>query len=323
MTDPAAQKVHCVYSIALCFSVSHLASPAIGSADFACPSAKLLPPMVGFPVASPVTVWLDDDDSDEDERPLASLTWITSSPEFTSPNPRLAVRNTHVGTACPGAADQSGSRDVSVMDDVQMSDDEVEFVKIIPPVVDLLSPQKPRPPASPQMSSRSELPSMAPGTLPLQVNQQSKGPSPLRVKTEATRATTPNRVKAEVVTPKRAQRASRLRVKTEFTPKRVLRMHSAGIGATPGKRHPLHPLSPNRSCLRGFVQARACHMNLGDILIDFLLLHLAKRFLKAQNIPRLFSGVDLSRPYAMAAHHSWGFKEATPQLGHAKLGDGW
>lgn len=124
------------------------------------------------------------------------------------------------------------------------------------------------------MSSHSsrQQPSMAsrPATL-RSICQESKGTS-LRVKTEAT--TPKGRVKAEVVTPKRP---SRLRVKMEFTPKRVLRMHT-GVGATPGKRHPLHPLSPNRSCLRGFVQARACHMNLGDILKDFSLLGFAMCF---------------------------------------------
>lgn len=149
-----------------------------------------------------------------------------------------------------------------------MSDDEVQFVKIISPVVDLLSPQKSRPPASPQMSSRSrQQPTMAsqPATL-RSISQEPKGAS-LRVKTEAT--TPKGRVKAEVVTPKRASRFQVM----EFTPKRVLR--HTGVGATPGKRHSLHPLSPNRSCLRGFVQARACHMNLGDIRIDFLVLRFA------------------------------------------------
>lgn len=43
------------------------------------------------------------------------------------------------------------------------------------------------------------------------------------------------------------------------------------------------------------------------------LLHLAQRFLKAQNISRLFSGVDLSQPYAMAAHNSWGFRKVAQQ----------
>lgn len=120
--------VPCTASYALLHST--LASPAIQRSVFSsfwlsriCMSstglAFAIPSMVGFPVApSPVTVWLDDDHSDEDERPLASLTWIASSPEFTSPSPRLAVRkSTHAGTGCPVAGD-SASRDASVMDDV-------------------------------------------------------------------------------------------------------------------------------------------------------------------------------------------------------------
>lgn len=76
-------------------------------------------------------------------------------------------------------------------------------------------------------------------------------------------------VKAEVVTPKRASRKGQ-RVKMEvFTPKRVLRVRRE-VGVTPsGKRHPLHPLSPNRSCLRGFIPVRACHLKLGDVFRGF------------------------------------------------------
>ena len=143
-------------------------------------------------------------------------------------------------------------------DQVQMSDDDVQVVKVIPAVVDLLTPpRKARPPASPLRSERVAYVGSR--------SQDARAKQELRVQTEVITAKRAP-VKAEVVTPKRG---SRLRVKTEvFTPKRVLRVRRK-LGVCPsGKRHPLHPLSPNRSCLRGFVQARACHLNLGDVFGD-------------------------------------------------------
>ena len=135
-----------------------------------------------------------------------------------------------------------------------MSDDDIQLVKVIPAVVDLLTPRrKARPPASPLRSERVAY-----------VGSRSQD---ARAKQDVvhTDVITAKRApgKAEVVTPKRG---SRLRVKTEvFTPKRVLRVrHKVGVSPS-GKRHPLHPISPNRSCLRGFVQARACHLNLGNV----------------------------------------------------------
>eukprot|EP00435_Cladocopium_sp_Y103_P011415 s1202_g3.t1 len=384
--------------------------------------------------ASQLTLWLDDDhSSSEDERPLASLTWITSSPEFSTPSPpdrryprcQSLPAKEATCTSCTscerGHGEKSGSRDAR-KDDVQMSDDDVQLVKVIPPVVDLLTPpRKARPPASPLRSDRVAYVGSR--------SQDAGAKQEMQVKTEVITAKRAP-VKAEVVTPKRG---SRLQVKTEvFTPKRVLRVRRE-VGLKPsGKRHPLHPLSPNRSCLRGFVQARACHLNLGDVFggnscfsilnvhpfvqsiftilflvplripeekqreqlsslfatagwprrgdgstreaiaellglskasprattylawatrrdamqakhllaaailsvykyrgkrrcgcLEFIvsrsrgfgsrLLHLAQRFLKAQNISRLFSGVDLSQPYAMAAHNSWGFRRVTQQ----------
>ena len=139
-----------------------------------------------------------------------------------------------------------------------MSDDEVQVVKVIPAVVDLLTPpRKARPPASPLRSERVAYVGSR--------SQDSRAKKELRVKTEVITAKRAP-VKAEVATPKRG---SRLRVNTEvFTAKRVLQVRRK-VGDTPsGKRHPLHPLSPNRSCLRGFVQARACHLNLGDVFGD-------------------------------------------------------
>lgn len=139
-----------------------------------------------------------------------------------------------------------------------MSDDDVQVVKVIPAVVDLLTPpRKARPPASPLRSERVAYVGSR--------SQDARAKQELRVQTEVITAKRAP-VKAEVVTPKRG---SRLRVKTEvFTPKRVLRVRRK-LGVCPsGKRHPLHPLSPNRSCLRGFVQARACHLNLGDVFGD-------------------------------------------------------
>lgn len=349
-----------------------------------------------LPAASQLTLWLDDDhSSSEDERPLASLTWITSSPEFSTPSPpdrryprypSLPAKEamcTSCRTCELGHGERIESRDVR-KDDVQMSDDDVQVVKVIPAVVDLLTPpRKARPPASPLRSERVAYVGSR--------SQDARAKQELRVQTEVITAKRAP-VKAEVVTPKRG---SRLRVKTEvFTPKRVLRVRRK-LGVCPsGKRHPLHPLSPNRSCLRGFVQARACHLKqreklsslfatagwprpgdrasreaIAELLglskaslkattylawatrrdatqaehllaaailsvykfrgkrrcgcLEFIvsrsrgfgsrLLHLAQRFLKAQNISRLFSGVDLSQPYAMAAHNSWGFRKVAQQ----------
>ena len=118
-------------------------------------------------------------------------------------------------------------------------------------------PRKARPPASPLRSERVAYVGSR--------SQDARAKQELRVQTEVITAKRAP-VKAEVVTPKRG---SRLRVKTEvFTPKRVLRVRRK-LGVCPsGKRHPLHPLSPNRSCLRGFVQARACHLNLSDVFGD-------------------------------------------------------
>ena len=97
--------------------------------------------------------------------------------------------------------------------------DDVQLLKIIPPVVDLLTPPHHiRSLASPQHASRVREEARNPGALTeaLQV-------SPVKM-----------RVKREVVTPKRGWRS---RVKAEaFTPKRVLRRRD--VGATPsGKRH--------------------------------------------------------------------------------------
>lgn len=261
-----------------------------------------------LPAASQLTLWLDDDhSSSEDERPLASLTWITSSPEFSTPSPpdrryprypSLPAKEamcTSCRTCELGHGERIESRDVRKddvpwcwlpdapfhtcfscclilpfaeqlqtaahqmsPDQVQMSDDDVQVVKVIPAVVDLLTPpRKARPPASPLRSERVAYVGSR--------SQDARAKQELRVQTEVITAKRAP-VKAEVVTPKRG---SRLRVKTEvFTPKRVLRVRRK-LGVCPsGKRHPLHPLSPNRSCLRGFVQARACHLNLSDVFGD-------------------------------------------------------
>ncbi|CAK9080947.1 Hypothetical protein SCF082_LOCUS38947 [Durusdinium trenchii] len=323
------------------------------------------------------TLWLDDDHSSEDEMPLASLICITSSPEF--------IRHHRTGEATTSGTTRPKSH-VGAKEDVQTLTDEVQLVKVIPAVVDLLTPPKERP-ARPPASPCSHL---------MRVGSNKTRAPDLQVNAEVI---TPKHasVKAEVVTPKRASRKGQ-RVKMEvFTPKRVLRVRRE-VGVTPsGKRHPLHPLSPNRSCLRGFIPVRACHLKqreriaslfgdagwpqpadyatreaIAELLglpskappkavthlawaarrdgilqredrllaaaivsvyryrdrrrcgcLEFIvsrarglgtrLLRLAQRFLKEQNISRLYSGVDLSRPYAMAAHHRWGFRKVTQQ----------
>ena len=261
-------------------------------------------------------LWLDDDHSSEDERPLASLM-----------RPSLDVLD--VPSRSP-------------------VDDEIQLLKVIPPVVDLLTPPR-------RSTDVKEL-------------ATPKGPEPQpfvpKVKTEHH----PREVKMELISPKRRWRIVDLISPMKSSGKSPAWCHRGFVHARAcdGKQREKIASLFNRV---GWPRASdlATREAIGELLglggykstikagtylawvlsgkmqlvaaailsvyryrgkrrcgcLEFIvsksrgagsrLLFLAKRFLRSQNIFRLYSGVDLSRPYAMAAHGSWGFKVITQQ----------